>query len=77
MTDASPESPQWTIKAKGRQPPRRAYRIDEAAESIGVSRRMIYNLIAHGKLKTVKIGNCRRISAAALNAIVEKGARLS
>ncbi len=56
---------------------RLAYRIDEAAEMLGISPRMIYNLITHGKLKTVRIGRCRLVTAAALQTLVEKGARLS
>ncbi len=54
---------------------RLAYRIDEAAELAGVSRRTIYNLIAHGKLKTIKIGKCRRVPAAALKSLTENGAQ--
>ena len=56
--------------------PRLAYRIDEAAELAGVCPRTIYNLIAHGKLKTIKIGKCRRVPAGALKALTEKGARI-
>jgi excisionase family DNA binding protein len=56
---------------------RLAYRINEAADSLGISRRAIYYLIARGKLKTVMIGGCRRVPASALDALVEKGAPLS
>ena len=54
--------------------PRLAYRVDEAAECIGVSRRTIYNLISSGKLKTGKIGKCRLVSASSLRSLTEKGA---
>jgi excisionase family DNA binding protein len=50
-----------------------AYRIDEAAEMASISRRMIYSLIAKGKLKTIKIGGCRRVPAKALHALIENG----
>lgn len=53
--------------------PRLAYRIDEAAELAGISRDTIYRLIAAGKLKTVKIGRCRVVTAKVLNAMLEKG----
>ncbi len=52
---------------------RLAYRIDEAAELAGISRDTIYKLITAGKLKTVKIGRCRVITAKVLNALLEKG----
>lgn len=57
--------------------PRLAYRIDEAAELAGISRRAIYNLIKRGKLKTVMIGGCRLVPASAMFSLVEKGAPLS
>jgi excisionase family DNA binding protein len=50
-----------------------AYRVEDAAKSIGVSRATVYRLIASGKLKTVKIGRIRLVSARALNALVENG----
>ena len=53
---------------------RLAYRIDEAAELAGLSRRTIYELITTGKLKTVKVRRCRLIPAASLNTLLEKGA---
>ena len=53
--------------------PRLAYRIDEAAERVGVSRVTIYKLIGEGKLKTVKIGRCRLIPASALHALANGG----
>jgi excisionase family DNA binding protein len=53
--------------------PRLAYRIDEAAKLAGVSRETLYRLIAKGKLKTVKIGGCRVVSAKVMNAMLEKG----
>ena len=52
---------------------RLAYRIDEAAERIGVNRGTLYRWIATGKLKTVKIGGVRLVSARILQALIEKG----
>ncbi len=52
---------------------RLAYRIDEAAERVGVHRVTLYRWIAAGKLKTVKIGGVRLVSVRALRALVEKG----
>ncbi len=52
---------------------RLAYRIDEAAERVGVHRVTLYRWIATGKLKTVKIGGVRLVSARALQALVERG----
>lgn len=54
------------------KPERLAYRIDEAAESMGVSPRMIYYLIEAGKLSTVKIGRRTLIPADDLRALVGK-----
>lgn len=51
---------------------RLAYRIDEAAERVGVHRVTLYRWIATGKLKTVKIGGVRLVSARVLQALVEK-----
>jgi excisionase family DNA binding protein len=48
-----------------------AYRIEEAAKRIGVSRATFYRFIAAGRLKTVKIGRIRLISARALDALIE------
>jgi len=52
---------------------RLAYSIDEASEITRLSRTTIYKLIAVGKLKTIKIGGCRRVSAKALHTLIEKG----
>jgi excisionase family DNA binding protein len=50
-----------------------AYRVDEAAEMARISRATLYRWIATGKLKTVKIGGIRLVSARALQALIEKG----
>ena len=50
---------------------RLAYRISEAAQAVRISSATIYRLIAAGKLKTVKIGGIRLISAKSLRALVD------
>jgi excisionase family DNA binding protein len=52
---------------------RLAYRIEDAAKSVGLSRVTIYKLIAEGKLKTVRVGRCRLVPASALRELAEKG----
>lgn len=47
----------------------------EAAVALGVSRSMIYKLIAQGDLPTLKVGRARRIPADALERFVEEGLR--
>lgn len=41
---------------------KRSYSVAEAAEILGVSKRSIYNLCAHGAFKSVRIGTRLRIS---------------
>ena len=43
----------------GAQLERIAFSMDEAAEAVAVSRRMLYHLVSAGKLRTVKIGTRR------------------
>lgn len=54
--------------------PKLAYRIDEAAKIMSVSRTTLYRFIAAGKLRTFTIGRCRVISAKSLRALIEKDA---
>ena len=46
------------------------YTVDAAVKIIGVSRALIYNLMASGKLQTVKIAGRRLIPADAIRALV-------
>jgi excisionase family DNA binding protein len=46
--------------------------VDQAAETLGVSRSTIYNLIGSGQLPTVKLGRSRRISPESLAAYVRE-----
>jgi excisionase family DNA binding protein len=49
---------------------RLAYRPAEAAKTLGVSRRKLYNLMNEGKLRSVKSGNARMIPREALMALL-------
>ncbi len=50
---------------------RLAYRVKEAADVIGLGRSTLYDLMAKGTLRFVKIGNTRLIPADALRALIE------
>jgi excisionase family DNA binding protein len=42
----------------------------EAAETLGIGRSKVYELLQTGQLRSVRIGTCRRIPADALQALV-------
>ncbi len=42
----------------------------EVAACLGVGRNTVYELIAAGRLQSVKIGRCRRVARAQLDAFV-------
>ncbi len=44
------------------------YRPNEAADAIGISRSKAYELIAAGKIPSVKVGGCVRVPVSALQA---------
>lgn len=46
-------------------------RPEEAAQSLGISRSLIYELLRAGRIESVCIGACRRIPTTALDAYVE------
>lgn len=48
------------------------YRPAEAAESLGISRARLYQLLAGGEIGSVKIGVSRRVPAADLDAYVSR-----
>ena len=48
------------------------YRPAEAAETLGLSRTRLYQLLAAGEIGSVKIGTSRRIPAAELAAFVDR-----
>lgn len=47
---------------------RMAYRVEEAAAVIGVSKRTIYKAVAEGRISSKRIGQCVVIPAEALKA---------
>jgi excisionase family DNA binding protein len=50
--------------------PRYAYSLDEAARSISLSRRALYDLIVAGRVRTVKLGQRRVVPAAELERLL-------
>lgn len=54
---------------------RLAYSPAEAANSIGVARQTIYNLMQRGELRSVKIGRSRRIPASEVERLASEGTR--
>lgn len=52
------------------------YRVEEAAEMLGIGRTAVFRLIAQGSLSSVLIGSSRRIPARALTEYVERLCRL-
>jgi len=48
------------------------YTIDEATELLSLSRAQLYRLIDSEELPTVKVGKCRRITFAQLEAFVRR-----
>ncbi len=55
-------------------PPRAAYRVNEFASTLGVSRAHVYNLISRGEIRAVKIGNSTRVPATELQRLLNEGA---
>lgn len=51
---------------------RLAYRVNEAADAIGISRAKAYELIAAGELPSIRIGSSIRVPAEALRAWIER-----
>lgn len=51
--------------------PRRLLRVAEAAEALAVSEPMVWKLIKTGALRSIKVGNARRIPVDALDEFVE------
>jgi excisionase family DNA binding protein len=50
---------------------------EEAAYLLGISRSVVFELLANGSLKSVKIGRSRRISRNALDSYVANAEQLS
>ena len=47
-------------------------RPEECARALSVGRSMVYQLMASGRLRSVKIARCRRVPATALRSFVEE-----
>lgn len=45
---------------------------EQAAESLGVGRSTVYDLMSTGQLESVKLGRCRRVPVDAVAAYVER-----
>jgi excisionase family DNA binding protein len=54
------------------EPQRLLLRIPEVAETLGIGRTKIYELIATGELPTIRVGRAVRISVSALQKWVEE-----
>jgi excisionase family DNA binding protein len=52
--------------------PRVLLTVEQAAERLAISRTVVYSLIKSGELESVKIGNIRRIPAAAVDDFVQR-----
>lgn len=52
---------------------RLAIKINEAAETLAISRRQLYVLLAAGELKSVRIGGHQRVLASSIRAFVLRG----
>lgn len=55
--------------------PALAYRVDEAAEAVRLSRSQIYELIRSGQLRTIKLGRRRLVPVQALTDYINGLAR--
>lgn len=55
------------MKSEGSRVPALAYRVDEAADAMRLSRSAIYELIRSGQLPTVKLGRRRLVPVQALS----------
>lgn len=47
---------------------RRAYKVEEVAELLGLSRNTVFRLLKAGDLKSIKVGGSRRITVEQLDA---------
>jgi len=53
---------------------RKAYKVNEVAEALGLSRTTIYKLINLGELKRIKLGASTLISADSVDALLARNA---
>lgn len=53
-----------------RKSPPVSYRVNDAANALGISRRQIYRLISGGQLRTTKVGTATLIPAGDVHALI-------
>lgn len=53
-------------------PVKRAYTLDEAAQSLGIKRSLLYSLIRTGEIASILIGARRVVPATALDAYLQR-----
>ena len=72
MTGARKEAPMKTANQESTQTQKRsAYRIDEVAELLGVSKSTVYRAVAAGQLRAIKLSkNTYVIPVCAFNALL-------
>ena len=58
------------METQSNTPARTAYSLDEAARSLGLSRRTLYTLMRDGTLRTVTLGRRRLVPADELERLV-------
>jgi excisionase family DNA binding protein len=63
------------MKAETDTAQRRALSIREAARSCGLSLATLYRLLKDGKLRTIKVGARRLVPVAAIDALLDGGAK--
>lgn len=54
--------------------PKKAYTVDEAAALLSIGRVTLYELINSGELRSIKLRNCRRIPADAIDELLARDA---
>ncbi len=59
-------------EAPAEKPPRLLLTVEEAAELIGICRSNMFKLIRQGDVKSVKVGQLRRVTPAALDDFVQR-----
>jgi excisionase family DNA binding protein len=50
--------------------PRRLLTPEEAAQALGIGRTLVYELMGSGRLRSVRIGACRRVPVTAIDEFV-------
>lgn len=60
-------------RAVSLEPDRLALSAAEVAQALGVTRQHVYTLLRSGRLRSIKIGRCRRIPIEALHEMLAGG----